>query len=100
MKQLTFGIDFDGTFAADPLLFRELVALIRKHGHKAIMVTQRCRKFKDEVEDVVRMDDLPIVYASGQSKEDAALQAGFVVDIWLDDVPWSVGTARTYRGCP
>jgi energy-coupling factor transporter ATP-binding protein EcfA2 len=100
LRILTIGIDFDGTFAADPEMFREIVLRMRQRGHKVIMVTQRCSEFSDQVESVVQMDDLSIIYASGKSKEEAARLYGFIVDIWIDDAPYSVSTALKYRGCP
>ncbi len=99
MKQ-TFGIDFDGTFSADPELFRAIVGLMRAAGHTVIMVTQRCAEFLPEVNSIVQMDDLLIIFASGLSKEVAAEQAGFTVTIWIDDNPGSVITALRFRGCP
>lgn len=98
---LTFGIDFDGTFAADPATFRILVRWLRARGHRTIMVTQRCRKFAEEIAAVLGpvVDLLPVVYAAGSTKDAAALRDGYAVDIWIDDNPFSVGTAMTYRGC-
>lgn len=97
---LTFALDFDGTFAAAPELFREFAALIRKNGHQVIMVTQRCAKFADDIAAVVQDPELPVLYANGMSKEDAAALWGYVVNVWVDDSPFSVHTALRYRDCP
>ena len=40
-SQLTIAIDFDGTFAADPEAFREIVGVFQARDHQCIMVTNR-----------------------------------------------------------
>lgn len=82
------AIDFDGTFARDPSLFRSIVALIRAHHHDAVLVTGRSDEgpWGDEVRAAV--DGLmPIVFAGGAWKREAAMAAGFKPDIWFDDWP-------------
>jgi hypothetical protein len=96
---MVISFDFDKTFTLDPIFFREAVYRLRQRGHTPIMTTQRCVKFEAEIRRVVLIEDLPIVFASGRSKEDAAKAAGYDVDVWVDDSPFSVHTALTYRGC-
>lgn len=96
---LCFSIDFDGTWNADADAFRVLATYLRDRGHTVIVTTQRCIKYDEEIKPVIGLDWLPIIYASGQSKEAAALKAGHIVDVWIDDSPYSVSTALTYRGC-
>lgn len=38
---MIFGIDYDNTFSNAPELFQEFLDLIEKHGHKAVLITQR-----------------------------------------------------------
>lgn len=85
---MIFGIDFDGTFAADPDLFRGFVAALRARGHEAVLVTGRSDEppWGDQVRALVG-DLLPIVFAADHWKRDAAERAGFKVDVWLDDHP-------------
>lgn len=94
------AIDFDGTFTRSPTMFRELVATMRFFGFTPIMVTQRCGQYRREIEDVVQIPDLPIVFAAGQTKDAAADNAGYNVLFWIDDNPYSVSTALKYRDCP
>jgi hypothetical protein len=96
--KLTVAIDFDGTFAADPIVWRAVAELLKARGHTVIMVTQRTENFRADVAEVVGLDWLRIIFASGKSKEDAALDSGFKVNIWIDDAPFSVATALVYRG--
>jgi hypothetical protein len=97
-RSLLFAIDFDGTFAADPDLFRGIVALIRAAGHEVVMVTGRedSRGFGDPVRALVG-DLMPIVFAGGHWKTVAALQAGYKIDIWVDDNPTYIAPPQTLR---
>jgi hypothetical protein len=97
----TYSVDFDGTYTSDPEAFDAFVALLRSRGHTVIMTTQRCERFRFDIEtrvgDLAKFDAL--VFASGQTKEQAAREAGYAVDVWIDDAPYSVHTALVYRGC-
>lgn len=96
-RALTIGIDFDGTFAADPVLFKAFVEGATRRGHRCVLVTQRTEFFRRDV-DALCADVLPIVYAGGETKRDAAAARGWAVDIWIDDNPASVDTALIYVG--
>ena len=97
---MNIAIDFDGTFGADPMMFRAIVRIMRAYGHTPIMVTQRCAKHEEEIQSIVKLPHLPIIFASGQTKEAAARAAGYEVAIWIDDNPESVVTALRYKDCP
>ena len=90
---LTFGIDFDKTITADPEFFRDLIELIRDHGHRAVIVTGRSDEFPWSHEVRVWVQEyfadtrLPIVFAAAKWKRQAALEEGYVIDIWMDDFP-------------
>lgn len=104
---MIFGIDFDGTFAADPPLFRAFVGLLREAGHRAVIVTGRKdavmlsdpgRHWGDELRAVVG-GLLPIVFAGHEWKKEAAAKAGYAVDVWIDDHPEWIGP-QTVAGEP
>ncbi len=85
---MLFGIDYDGTFAAAPNVFREFVKILRAAGHDAICVTGRLDS--GIMGDVVRSSInglMPIVFAGSRWKVDAAMDAGYSVDVWIDDNP-------------
>lgn len=89
---MLFGIDFDGTFAADPALFHSFLDLLTARGHKAVIVTGRTKPtgrygLKEFEVEVVTKGRLPIVYAGMEFKRLAATEAGYNVDIWIDDNP-------------
>lgn len=95
----TFSVDYDGTFTADPELWQQIVPLMKARGHCVIMTSQRCAKYAGEMKAAGAGIFDAIVYASGQTKEDAARASGYEVDVWVDDSPYSVLTALVYRGC-
>lgn len=89
---LIFAVDYDGTFAADPALFTRLIFTMQRAGHTVIVVTGRSDEglYGDEVRAGLAaawLDDLPIIFAGRHWKRDAAAQAGYAVDIWIDDNP-------------
>lgn len=92
---LLFGIDYDGTLAADPVLFGWLICSIRMRGHEVLLVTGRSDegKWGDEVR--AALSDIginvPIVFAANGWKRLAAEAAGYKVDIWVDDHPEWIG---------
>jgi hypothetical protein len=97
MRKLVLAIDFDGTFAAAPELFRTFVEAAHAAGHRCILVTQRGQEQRAEV-DTLAGSLLPIICASGTTKRMAAKQAGYRVDVWVDDDPESIDTALIYVG--
>lgn len=89
---MLFGIDYDGTFGADPALFHAFLDLLTAKGHQAVIVTGRTRptgtKGIGEFEvEVVTKGRIPVVYAGMTFKRIAAADAGYKVDIWIDDNP-------------
>ncbi|MEN3940692.1 HAD family hydrolase [Prosthecobacter sp. SYSU 5D2] len=83
---MTIAIDFDGTWTADPGLWRLFAAACTHSGHRLIMVTGRSGRSED-MERYQLPHTMPIIYTGGAMKEKAALKAGYKVDIWIDDMP-------------
>lgn len=97
-SKLLFAIDFDDTFTAAPEMFRYLVKVIRSYGHECVMVTGR--EDSPGVAEPVRAlvgDLMPIVFAGGTWKRDAARAAGWEVDIWMDDNPTYIAPPQTLK---
>lgn len=106
-NQLTFGIDFDGTFAADPVLFRDMLLGMIKRGHNVVFVTGRSddsRKMGDVVRELVNETfsgdniEFPIIFAGTEWKDVAAKNAGYNVNIWIDDNPQWIGSQEIKGG--
>jgi len=97
-RSLIFGIDFDSTFTADPELFRAFVVLLKARGHIPVMVTARPERHgMDEAPKALVGDLMPIIFADGGWKAEAALQRGYAIDIWIDDNPTYIRPPFTFR---
>lgn len=85
---MIFGIDFHGTFQRDPTGFRELVRNLQYRGHTCVLVTgiEDGDQYAAEVRREVR-ELMPIVFAGSRWKKQAAKEAGYAVDVWIDDNP-------------
>ncbi len=88
---MLFGIDYDGTWTEAPELFKWFVGMVRSHGHDAVVVTRRgdpgdpgfeAQPVKDEIDGLC-----PIVFCGQRRNDKAAADAGYEVDIWIDDHP-------------
>lgn len=87
-RRILHGIDYDGTFSADPDYYRAVVALGRSRGHDYVLVTGRSDEGQWGAEVRRDVGDLmPIVFAANGWKREAAERAGYKVDIWEDDHP-------------
>lgn len=88
---LLFAIDYDGTYSLDPEIFNIIIQILKKAGHEVICVTGRSGD--KESDNVVRASIgklVPVIFAGKKYKYDAAKDAGFYVDIWIDDNPSSI----------
>ncbi len=96
---MIFGIDFDGTFAATPELWRRFILDAQRDGHTCVLVTGRSNNspWSPWGREVIEMvsDLMPIVFAGNQWKRQAALAAGYKVDVWIDDYPEYIGPQDT-----
>lgn len=96
-RSLTVSIDFDGTFAADPAMWTEFVKSCREAGNNVLMITRRedTPENREHVSRVLGeaepLLDAVIFAGLGKAKKQAAEEAGVSVDIWVDDVPSTVG---------
>lgn len=85
---MIFGIDYHGTFARDVVGFRIIVHELVRRGHTCVLVTgiDDGDRYAAEVRRDVA-DLMPIVFAAGKWKRQAAREAGYEVDVWIDDNP-------------
>ena len=87
----TIALDFDGTYTADPELWRFFVRDALRAGHRVVVVS--CRSETSENLGTIRQRlgtlgaSVPIVLTSHRPKRMCAQFAGYDVDIWIDDQP-------------
>ncbi len=80
------AIDYDGTYAAAPDLFNEIIKLFQDNGHTVICVTGRPEVMGQMVLDTVGQL-VPVIFAGSEWKREAAKKRGYKVDVWIDDMP-------------
>jgi hypothetical protein len=85
---MLLGLDYDLTYTRDPDFWDAVIALGASMGHKFVCVTQRA--VPPGTAKVERVPNIPVVCAGEELKADAALAAGHVVHVWIDDDPSSV----------
>jgi UDP-N-acetylmuramate-alanine ligase len=89
--QLTFALDYDGTFTAAPDIFSKFVLDCQSKGHTVICVTAR----RDSEETRESMNaifkhfgfKIRIEFCNLKSKFDTMQERGIKIDIWIDDSP-------------
>lgn len=90
---MLIAIDYDDTFTRDPHGWREVMRIMRARGHEFVCVTGRCSP-PEPHEPVIPCE---IVCTDGAPKRAAAQHRGFMVDVWIDDVPELIGkSARAF----
>lgn len=75
-----FGLDYDRTYTADPILWDEFVASAQRRGHRVLCVTMR------RPDEAITMP-CPVVYTSRRAKVPFVEGEGITVDVWIDDSP-------------
>jgi ribonucleotide monophosphatase NagD (HAD superfamily) len=83
---MILGVDLDGTFAADVATFKAVVELFHAAGHKCVLITNRGPEDRAVVERIVA-GCMPCLFSNGRPKREIAREAGYEVNVWIDDNP-------------
>lgn len=86
---MLLGLDYDNTYTVDPEGWNAVIDLLRARGHSWVCVTGRHAPPSPMAADVVESlhSKMPIVFAGMKFKREAAKEAGFDVEVWIDDCP-------------
>ena len=105
---MVIGIDFDGTWTADPGLWREFCASAQARGHTCVIVTYRRAHAGRDEEFAAAAPGIPVVFVSDMQdratwpeylwKPEAARRAGYEVTMWIDDNPSSISPGAVLLG--
>lgn len=93
---MTIAIDFDDTITRDPGMWAQFIKDARQKKHTVIICTGRsdAGAYGCEVRrfcDTHLVFNLPIVFAGKDWKRHASAEAGYEVDVWIDDAPEYIG---------
>lgn len=98
---MTIAIDFRGTWTSDPAFWLSFYELSVQAGHTVIMATARQEDGDNSMMQGLNIpSDLPVIFSNGQKKRKACLNAGYEVDIWIDNNPTSIGPLPAFRHNP
>lgn len=92
---LTIAFDIDGTWSRDPVLFRQMADAFQGAGWQVIIVTAATQP-ADKIERL-GLSPFPIVVSRGRLKENAARRRGYMVNVWVDDMPGMIQECRILR---
>lgn len=104
---ITFGIDYDDTITEDIDLFGALIKSIEDSGNNAVIVTGRSKigSWETEVLETIEyyknkfnIKKLPVVFSGSQWKKEAAKEAGYHINIWIDNSPEYIGKQYIVSG--
>ncbi len=94
---MIFCLDYDGTFTEDQALWLAFGERWRERGHDVITVTHRRDTLENRQEMAAAGVSWPIVFAYDCPKKFAAIEAGYAVDVWIDDNPQGIGTGDDHE---
>tara|TARA_B100002049_G_scaffold180623_1_gene137561 strand:- start:23480 stop:23803 length:324 start_codon:yes stop_codon:yes gene_type:complete len=96
---MLIALDWDDTISNDVEGFREFVSLFRRRGHEFIIVTIRPPSQPNE--DVLAFsmkEGIPVIFTNGKQKAAVCKDAGYQVDVWVDDCPVLIPAAKELSG--
>ena len=94
---MTKAYDIDGTWTLAPDLYRQEWDRRIHYGWTCIIVTGR-EQPRDKLERLRIPSDAVIIVSGPDTKEHAALKAGYKVDVWEDDMPGTIQETRILGG--
>lgn len=91
------AIDYDGTWTADPEAFAAFASLLRRRGHRVLLVTARASGHREVLEACAAHVDRVLFSGGGYKREHCEIEGEFV-SIWIDDMPAMIGPAPVLLG--
>lgn len=83
------SLDIDGTWTKDPRGWLAFATMFESFGHEVIIITNR-RGYSDDMERMSIPPTMKVIYADRKLKRRAAEEAGYIVDVWIDDMPGTI----------
>ena len=90
--QKCIAIDYDATYAADPKVWAEAIAILQSDGSYYVIcaTSRKDTPLNREILAQHLPPTVPIVFCEGY-KRPATVKAGHYVSVWIDDVPEIIG---------
>ena len=98
---MIISIDFDDTFTRSPQAFTEVIQTLRDYGYFIICTSSRVDNRRNRLQLKEALPhDIDIFLTGGQAKRDFLEQKGYLVDIWVDDLPQDIVHKKIWRNKP
>jgi hypothetical protein len=84
---MKIALDYDETFTAAPMLWKQFITLCKQYGHEIKFVTYRDSRYHNDDICADAYDcGIDIVFTAGKQKQHICPD----IDIWIDDSPETV----------
>jgi hypothetical protein len=87
---VNFGLDYEGTFARDTVLWGLLITQMKIRGHRIYLFTLKTTTEAASIPASATSQMTATYATSRRSKEDYARSRGIVIDVWIDNNPKSI----------
>lgn len=87
---MNLGLDYDGTYNSNTVMFKDIIRLFQSFGHKVYLTTLRVGTLDAiDAEDQIDLDKygVEVIYCDGKSKREVTESQDIKIDWWLDDWP-------------
>lgn len=92
---MNLSLDYDDTYTRDPSAWDEFIELMRRKGHKVYLVTWRKPGESAEVYLQLQNKVDGIYCTSRVAKEKYMYSQGIRIDVWIDDMPFTILESQT-----
>lgn len=95
---MNLALDFDNTYTANIPFWRAFIELAQNYGATVAIVTMRSKELDYDSEFNFLKDFYKVetIFCDGEAKKKVCEEAGYDVDIWIDDYPEGVTMGTQY----
>lgn len=84
---MRIALDYDDTYTRDPIMWDVFIDYAIERGHDIRIVTFRSESMNNADIEWTIGDRIPVIYTGGQRKRVCCYAQGFMVQVWIDDMP-------------
>lgn len=85
---MNIALDYDDTYTRDPALWDSFLNAALNRGHDVRFVTFRNAEGNNaDIDYSSNTQMIPVLYTGGQRKRKYCYEQGFMVHVWIDDMP-------------
>jgi len=94
---MLIAIDYDETYTRDPGTWNSVILLLKRLGHRVVCVTSRSNTHDNRTAlgNILPLD-IHVIFCNYNAKAEMTRKAGYHVDIWIDDNPYTIDPDGKY----